>query len=92
MKKDYELSAWHDLEVDGTFIEKKKVIIGSSSMEFKGKANLPILVTNLNGTKTLTFTLPEKYYDEIEEKFIHNYLIDQVTNETKIKLKKKRKY
>lgn len=92
IKKDYELSVWYDLEVNGAFIEKKKVIIGSSSMEFKGKANLPILVTNLNGTKTLTFTLPEKYYDEIEEKFIHNYLIDQVTNETKIKLKKENKW
>lgn len=100
LKKDYEISIWQDLEITQVvdeesfnfFDEKKYLVIGSSKMSFRGKAKDPILKENLNGTKTLTFSLPFKYFDEDSGSFIENYLVKELNNETKIKLKKEDKW
>lgn len=81
IKRDYELSIW---KVDG-LKEQKLVIIGNPLM-FQGvKAQQITLKRNINGTKTLTFSLYTSYLDEngiVKD----NPFYRMITNNTKLKL------
>jgi hypothetical protein len=47
----------------------------------------PKLVTNINGSATLTFSIYYRYYDEETESFYNHPYIKYLTNERKIKLR-----
>lgn len=99
----YELSLWEDTFVESRvenqlegqvvfpayFEENKKLVIGSSDISFEGKSFNNILIKNIDGTTTLTFSLVSKYIDNSTGEFIKNYLVDELCNESKIKIKYK---
>ena len=86
IKYPYELSVWKE-ELNGTNkkIESKGVIIGAHDMSYLGKATSITLTRKLNGTNTLTFSMPDKYFDSLTGEYIHNELIDVLSPESKIK-------
>jgi hypothetical protein len=51
------------------------------------RANSPKLVSNVNGSNTLTFSLYFRYYDEEAEQFYTNPFLNLLSNERKIKLR-----
>ena len=81
-KKPYEISIWEDRlvtvpvqNVDGAgakdettsyYKEIKLAVIGSDTMESPNRAFDPVLIENVNGEKTLTFSLAYRYYDEYD--------------------------
>ena len=89
-KKPYEISVWEDRLVTEDDIsyykEVKLAVIGSDKMESPNRAFDPILTENINGEKTLSFSLAYKYYDEYEDKLITNSFYGYLINERKIKL------
>lgn len=88
LKKEYELSVWDEILAEkGQKQEIKRAIIGSDNMDFLGKATSLQLKENLNGTHTLTFQLPSKFFDSELGKYIHNEFCDYLFNEKKLKLK-----
>lgn len=86
IKYPYELSVWKE-ELNGTNkkIESKGVIIGAHDMSYLGKATSITLTRKLNGTNTLTFSMPDKYFDSLTGEYVHNELIDVLSPESKIK-------
>lgn len=88
LNKPYELSVWVDeLNQFGVFEEKKLCIIGSNTMTSQSRALAPKLVSNVNGTNTLTFSIYYHYKDNITGESVDNPFIQYLTNERKIKLK-----
>ena len=86
-KRKYELSVWSEtLGDNGQKIEKKEYIIGAHDMSYLGRATGIKLETKLNGTHTLTFQMPDKYFDSLSGEFVENEFIDSLFNERKIKL------
>ena len=89
-KKPYEISVWEDRLVTENDIsyykEIKLAVIGSDKMESPNRAFDPILTENINGEKTLSFSLAYRYYDEYEDKLITNPFYEYLINERKIKL------
>ena len=89
-KKPYEISIWEDrLVTEGDtsyYKEIKLAIIGSDKMESPNRAFNPVLTENVNGEKTLTFSLAYKYYDEFEGELVTNPFYGYLINERKIKL------
>ena len=89
-KKPYEISIWEDRLVTENDIsyykEVKLAVIGSDTMESPNRAFDPILVENVNGEKTLTFSLAYKYYDEYTGELVTNVFYKYLINERKVKL------
>ena len=87
VKKEYELSVWYEtLNSKGIKVEKKGMIIGAHDMTFLGKATNIKLKRESKGTNTLTFNMPSKYFDSKIGEYVHNEFVDNIFNETKIKL------
>lgn len=86
-KYPYELSVWIErFSGDGKKTEEKGTIIGAHDMSYAGKATNIVFTTELKGTHTLTFQMPDSYFDSMTGELIHNELIDILSAETKIKL------
>ena len=67
--------------------EQKICVIGSDSMDTPIRAFNPKLVSNTNGSSTLTFSMFYKYYDMESEQLLDNPFIKLMVNERKIKLR-----
>lgn len=88
IKKPYEISVWDEkLGENGQKTEIKRAIIGANDMSYIGRATSPKLTKNLNGTHTLTFQMPSKFFDSEKGEYIHNEFCDNIFNERKVKLK-----
>ena len=61
-------------------------------MTYAGRAKKVKLTTKINGTHSLTFEMPDKFFDEKTGDFIHNEFVDALFNECKIKLHYKKKW
>lgn len=88
----YEISIWEDIFTTNDngiqYLKEECIaIIGSNTMTSPAKAVSPSFKENINGTKTLTFTLYTNYFDEELEKKVTNPFIKLLVNERKIKLK-----
>ena len=69
------------------FKERKICVIGSDSMDTPIRAYNPKLVSNTNGSSTLTFSMFYKYYDMESQQLLDNPFIKLMVNERKIKLR-----
>lgn len=67
--------------------EKKIGIIGSNSMTAQHRALNGKLVENVNGSRTLTFSMYYKYYDNETGERVENPFTKLLTNERKVKLR-----
>lgn len=86
-KRPYELSVWVEkLNGSNSKIEEKGVIIGAHDMSYPGKATNIVLKREIKGTNTLTFQLPDRYFDSLKGDFVRNEFADLVAPETKLKL------
>lgn len=93
IKYPYELSVWkEELTGEGTKKEEKVMIIGAHDMNYDGRATAIKLVRKINGTNTLTFQMPNKFFDSEVGDFIENPFFDQVFPERKLKLYYKKKW
>ena len=87
LKKEYEISVWEEyLDEKGIKREKRSATIGSDTMSYLGKATNVNLKREINGTNTLTFKMPSKFFDSEKGKYVKNEFIDLIYNEQKIKL------
>lgn len=86
-KRPYELSVWVEkLNGSNSKIEEKGVIIGAHDMSYPGKATNIVLKREIKGTNTLTFQLPDRYFDSLKGDFVRNEFADLVAPEAKLKL------
>ena len=69
------------------FKEQKIAIIGSNTMDTPIQANNIKLISNVNGSNTLNFSLYSKYWDEEAKQFFDNPFLKLLVNERKIKLR-----
>ena len=69
------------------FSERKIATIGSDIMQAPVRAVSPKLVSNVNGSNSLTFSLYSHYYDEEDDQFYANPFIKMLVNERKVKLR-----
>ena len=64
-RKPYEISMWEDRLVNENgnsyYKEIKLAVIGSDRMESPNRVFDPVLTENVNGEKTLTFSLAFRY-------------------------------
>lgn len=67
--------------------ERKICIIGSNTMDTPIRATAGKLVSNVNGSNTLTFNMYSKYYDDDNEAFYDNPFLKLLVNERKVKLR-----
>ena len=90
IKKPYEISLWEDRLVTednkSYYKEVKLAVIGSNTMHSPNKAFDIVLKENINGEKTLTFSIAYRYYDELRDEFIINPFDKFLVNERKVKL------
>lgn len=87
IKKEYELSIWNEkLNSSGIKTEKKGMIIGAHDMTHLGRATNIKLKREVKGTNTLTFDMPQKYFDSKKGDYVFNEFINELYNEQKIKL------
>ena len=93
IKKPYELSLWADLLVTSStdesksyYKEQKIATIGSDTMTAPNRAFDVVLTENINGEKTLTFSLRHKFYDDKLDELRDNPFLSYLTNERKVKL------
>lgn len=87
--QEYELSVWEDVSSGtglGSFLEKKIAVIGSHNLHTPTKAYNVTLKENVNGEKTLTFSLPRAYRDKDGE-LKDNPFLSFLTAERKLKLR-----
>ena len=89
--KSYQISIWEDrlIEIDEneSYYEEVKIAeIGSDTMTSKNRVYSPVFKMNINGEKTLTFSLKYKYYDEMVGDFVVNPFTNYLVNERKVKL------
>lgn len=93
--QEYELSVWEDISSTdtglGSFIEKKIAVIGSHNLHTPTKAYNVSLKENINGEKTLTFSLPRAYRDKDGE-LKDNPFLSLLTAERKLKLREGAEY
>lgn len=89
-RKPYEISIWEDrlvTENDKSYYKEIKIAeIGSDTMTNPGRAFDPILTENVNGEKTLTFSLAYKYFDPMVGDVVINPIHKYLINERKVKL------
>ena len=69
------------------FKERKICVIGSDSMDTPIRVYNPKLVSNTNGSSTLTFSMFYKYYDTESGQLLDNPFIKFMVNERKVKLR-----
>ena len=74
-------------EVTQYYKERKICIIGSNTMDTPIRAVQGKLVSNVNGSNTLTFSLYSRYYDQDTEQFYINPFLGMMVNERKVKLR-----
>lgn len=74
-------------EIVQYYKERKICIIGSNTMDTPIRAISSKLVSNVNGSNTLTFNMYSKYYDEEAEEFYDNPFLKLLVNERKVKLR-----
>ena len=99
LKKPYELSIWEDQfhienpngevldNYDRQYYKETKILeIGSSTMSAPNRAINITLTENVNGSKTLTFSMYYKYIDNESGELVENPWINLLTNERKLKL------
>ena len=92
-KRPYELSVWVEkLDGNNSKIEEKGVIIGAHDMSYPGKATKITLKREVKGTNTLTFQMPDVYFDSLQGEYVRNEFIDAISAETKLKLYYKKKW
>lgn len=82
-KIPYEISLWDD---GLSKQEEKLCILGASEMAFEGRSINNKFITNINGSHTLTFDIPKKYFDYSTGEMVENIIINEIWNESKIKL------
>lgn len=93
---EYELSIWRDIPVEKTFNipahfqEEKVAVLAANDLHNDISAFNPILKKNINGEKTLTFSLPRNYKKNGE--LLLNPYLSFLTNERKIKLRVGKEY
>ena len=88
LRKPYEISLWKDEwdSTDSKFKETRVMTIGSSDMEYQGRAIEPNLVRKTNGEVSFSFKMYYQFVDTMTGEDIHNPFVDHITNESKIKL------
>lgn len=92
LRKPYEISVWEDElipEANGKpsyYKENKIMVIGTDEMTSPNKAFSPVLMKNVNGEVTLTFSMAYKYFDPASDSEVINPFIGYLINERKIKL------
>ena len=89
-KVEYEQSIPEDAigkVVAQYYKERKLCVIGSDTMESPARATAGKLISNVNGSNTLTFNLYYRYYDEDLDDMVFNPFHKLLTNERKIKLR-----
>ena len=87
-KKEYELSIWkEELGDQGNKKETKLYVIGAHDMTCLGRATALKFAKKTNGTQTLTFQMPDRYFDSEKGEYIHNEFVDELFAERKLKLK-----
>ena len=92
-KHKYELSIWKEgLNINGKVESNKQQIIGADDMTHLGRATSVLFKKLLNGTHTLTFQMPLRYFDSEKGDYVQNELIENIFNEQKIKLHFKNKW
>jgi hypothetical protein len=91
VKKAYEISIWDDVWGKDGFTEKKIMVIGSNKMKSQNKVFDPNFTTNVNGQKSLSFSIYTKYIDNITGEWVDNPFVPYLFNERKIKLEYKGK-
>lgn len=74
-------------EIFQYYKEYRICTIGSNTMDTPIRAHEPSLVSNVNGSNTLTFKMYSSYWDDDAEDFRDNPFIDFLVNERKIKLR-----
>ena len=85
-QKKYQLEE-NDI-VQNQYLEEVCVAtIGSDTMDSPIRAFNPILTEELNGSKTFTFTVYSRYWDDKDEVFKDNPFTKLLVNERKVKLK-----
>ena len=84
-KKKVELSSG-DI-VQNQYLEEVCIAtIGSNTMDSPIKAFNPILTEDLNGSKSFSFQISYRYWDDVDEEFKLNPFTNLLVNERKIKL------
>lgn len=74
-------------EIIQYYKERKIAIIGSDTMDTPVRAVNSKLVSNVNGSNTLTFSMYSKYWDEDAEQFFDNPFLKLLVNERKVKVR-----
>lgn len=89
-KNEYELSIWkEELGDGGQKTETKMFVIGAHDMSYLGRATSVKLTRKINGTNTLSFQMPDKFFDSEKGEYVRNEFADELFAERKIKLKYK---
>ena len=84
----YEISVWEDVwdDTKGHFVENRKMVIGADSIFSQAKVFEPNFTRNANGEKKLTFKMYSEYIDNVTGEKVSNPFVQQLVNETKVKL------
>jgi hypothetical protein len=87
-KVPYKLEVWEESYNSETRVweEKRSVCLGAHDMDYSGAAYDIKFDENINGEKNLSFSLVGDYIDITTGKKTHNYLVDFLYNEAKVKL------
>lgn len=94
LKKPYKITLWEDRNrstiINNTpaqFLEEVCIAtIGSNTMDTPIRAFNPILTEELNGSKTFSFQIYYRYWDDESEEFKINPFTNLLVNERKVKL------
>lgn len=91
---NYEISLWEDKynSSNDRYDEQKIAVIGSNTMTSQARAIEPKLVTNIDGTSTLTFDMYYYFMDSITGEEVYNPYIKYLVNERKVKALWKNKW
>jgi hypothetical protein len=92
LTSNYEISVWEDVLIDGKFVERRVVVIGSDTMTYQGKAIEPQFTKRANGEKKLSFKMYKQYIDNITGDKVVNPFCDYLINERKVKLNYENKW
>lgn len=87
-KIPYKLEVWEEFynsEIRD-WEEKRSVCLGAHDMDYSGAAYDIKFDENINGEKNLSFSLVGDYIDVTTGQKTHNYLVDFLYNEVKVKL------
>ena len=93
MAKNYQIllcETYYDKDKKA-FIDISSCELGSNSSLFRGQAYDIEFVTKIDGTHSLSFSLPRYYFDEEKGEQVLNELVDFISNKTKIRLNKDNK-